>query len=120
MKFKNCIKNRTCYYFDDMIKIEDFDFDNILLDGRSWENILIYNISYKILIGSKLLRIRFDKVNGFIRAYDGTRYLVLFGTEKYDAIYNTIRYLKNKKNVLHTFLLIIMQKSKSIHMTFYL
>ena len=21
------IKNRTCYYFDDIIKIEDFDFD---------------------------------------------------------------------------------------------
>ena len=41
MKFKNCIKNGTCYYFDDMIKIEDFDFDNILLDGRSYENTLI-------------------------------------------------------------------------------
>ena len=26
------IKNRTCYYFDDPIKIEDFDFDNILID----------------------------------------------------------------------------------------
>ena len=23
------IKNRTCYYFDDIIKTEDFDFDNI-------------------------------------------------------------------------------------------
>ena len=120
MKFKNCIKNRTCYYFDDMIKIEDFDFDNILSDVRSYENILIYNISYKILIGSKLLCIRFDKVNGFIRVYDGTRYLVLFATEKYDAIYNTIRYLINKKNVLHIFFLVIMQKSKSIHMTLYL
>ena len=21
------IRNRTCYYFDDIIKIEDFDFD---------------------------------------------------------------------------------------------
>ena len=24
------IKNRTCYYFDDIIKLEDFDLDNIL------------------------------------------------------------------------------------------
>ena len=24
------VKNCTCYYFDDIIKIEDFDFDNIL------------------------------------------------------------------------------------------
>ena len=26
-------------------------------------------------------------------SYDGTRYLVLFGLEKYNAIYNRIRYL---------------------------
>ena len=26
------IKYRTCYYFDDIIKLEDFDFDNILID----------------------------------------------------------------------------------------
>ena len=37
---------------------------------------------YKTLIGAKPLRIRFDKVNGFIRIYDGTRCLVLFGDEK--------------------------------------
>ena len=26
------IKNHTCYYFDDIIKVEDSDFDNILID----------------------------------------------------------------------------------------
>ena len=26
------IKNHTCYYFDGRIRVEDFDFDNILLD----------------------------------------------------------------------------------------
>ena len=26
------IKNRTCYYFDDIIKIEDFILDNVLID----------------------------------------------------------------------------------------
>ena len=26
------IKNRTYYYFDDTIKIEDFDLDNILIE----------------------------------------------------------------------------------------
>ena len=25
---KVCIKNRMCYYFDDLIKNENFDFDN--------------------------------------------------------------------------------------------
>ena len=38
------IKNCTCYYFDDVIKIEDFNFDNIFIDERSYENILVYNI----------------------------------------------------------------------------
>ena len=41
------LKSRTCYYFDDIIKIEDFDFDNILIDEKSYGNILVYNISYK-------------------------------------------------------------------------
>ena len=26
------IKSRTCCYFDDIIKMEDFDFNNILID----------------------------------------------------------------------------------------
>ena len=33
------------YYFDEIIKIEDFNFD-ILLDEKSYENILIYDVSY--------------------------------------------------------------------------
>ena len=27
-------KNRICYYFDDIIKIEDSDIDNILIDEK--------------------------------------------------------------------------------------
>ena len=53
-----CIENRTCYYFDDIIKLEDFDLDGII-DRKSHENILICDILYKTLIGSKPLRIRF-------------------------------------------------------------
>ena len=37
--------------------------------------------------------IRLDKTDRFVRIYDGTRYLTLVGTEKYDAIYDRIRYL---------------------------
>ena len=50
------------------------------------------------LIGSKCLRIRFDKIDGFIRIYDGTRYFTLFGSEKYDAIYERIRYFISLKS----------------------
>ena len=43
-KFKKWhIKNCTCYYFDDIIKLEDFNLDNILRDKESYENIPIYD-----------------------------------------------------------------------------
>ena len=59
---------------------------------------MIYDISYKNLIGSKPLHVRFNKMDGFIRFYDATRYLTLFGSEKYDTIYDKIRYLISLKS----------------------
>ena len=44
------------------------------------------------------MRIRLDKIDGFIKIYDGSRYLVLLGPEKYDAIYDRIRYLISLKS----------------------
>ena len=58
---------------------------------------MIYDISYKTLIDPKPLRIRFDKIDEFIRIYGGTRYLTVFGSEKYDAIYDTSKYLMSLK-----------------------
>ena len=49
------------------------------------------------MIGAKPLCIRFSKADGFIRVYDGTRYVVLFGPEKRDVIYNRIRYFLSQK-----------------------
>ena len=61
MNFKKFVlKIRTCYYFDNIIKFENFYFDNILIDEKSHKNILIYNMSYETLIGAKLFPIRFD------------------------------------------------------------
>ena len=87
------IKIHTCYYLNDMIKVEDFDLDNTLKEEKSYENILVYNILHKTLIGVKTFRIRLDKIDGFIRVSDETTYLVQFGGEKYDFIYNRIRKL---------------------------
>ena len=92
------IKNLTCYYSDDIIKFKYFKFDNILICEKSYKNILIYDILCKNLIGAKPLHIMFDKVNGFIRVYDKTKYLILFGLEKYDAIYDRIIYLISLKS----------------------
>ena len=54
-------KNRTCYYFDDIIKLADFNLGNFIIDENSHEHVLIYVILYKTLIGSKPLQISFDK-----------------------------------------------------------
>ena len=35
------INSFTCYYFDDIIKIKVFDFDNISLDKKSYKIFLI-------------------------------------------------------------------------------
>ena len=44
-----------------MIKLEDFNLDNILIDEKPHKNNFIYEIPYKTLIGSKPLCIRVNK-----------------------------------------------------------
>ena len=49
--------NRACYYLDDIIgaRDKDIDFNDVLLDEKlykeKYENILIYDSSYKTLTG---------------------------------------------------------------------
>ena len=95
------IKNRLCYYFDDVIRYIDVIFNNILLDKKSYKkckNILIYDISYELFMGAKPLLIRFDKIDGFIKIGDGIRYLVLRNYERYNVIYDRIKYLTSEKS----------------------
>ena len=67
-EFKHaCIKNRTCYYFDDIIKWADCDLDNLIIHQKSKKNLLLYDISHKTLNGPNHLRIRFDETDGFIK-----------------------------------------------------
>ena len=40
---------------------------------------------------ANLLRIRFDKINGFIKIYDGIRCLMLHDYKRYNAIYDKIK-----------------------------
>ena len=42
------------------------------------KNMLIYDILYKAFMGVKPLHIWFEKIDGFIKIYDGIRYLVWF------------------------------------------
>ena len=44
------------------------------------------------------MRIRFNQIDGIVRIYDGIRYLTLFGSKEYEAIYNKVRYLISQKS----------------------
>ena len=73
MNLKKLILNILHVTISIKMKIEDFDFYYILLAEISYENILICDILHDTLIGAKPLRIIFDKVDGFIRDYGGTK-----------------------------------------------
>ena len=69
------IKNRTRYYFDDIVRVpwdRDIGFSDISWDEKlyeeKYEKSLIYNISYKTSTSAKPLRARFDKIYGFINS----------------------------------------------------
>ena len=48
----------------------------------------------KLHTGAKPLHIIFDKVDGYIKKYDRTKYLALFHSdEKYERIFDRIKYL---------------------------
>ena len=40
------IKNRTYYFYNDVIDIKKFDLDLLKIDKKSYKDISIYNIGY--------------------------------------------------------------------------
>ena len=49
------IENRPCYYFDDIMRARDFDFGNILLDEKSYENLHENILKTKNIFGCKTI-----------------------------------------------------------------
>ena len=78
------------------------------LDEKSYKNILAYNILYKKFMDAKPLRIRFNKVDGIIKIFDGIGYLELsnsynevfykIDSRKYNVIFDRINYLITEKS----------------------
>ena len=57
----------------------------------------IYNISYKTSTCEKPLRIRYDRIDGFIKIHNNIKYLVLFD-EWCEKICDRIKYLISEKS----------------------
>ena len=106
------------------MKDRDIHSVDILLDKKpneTYENISIFNISYKISTNPKPLHFSFDEIDGFIRVLDGEiKHLVLFDYELFDKICDRIKCLVSKKVVVQIVLVIIFEKSEFPHVILYL
>ena len=79
------IKNRTYYFYNDMINIKHFDPILLIIDRKSYKNIGIYNIGYitiKIIDDCENiyrvnpLYLLVNHANGYIEAKNGNKYLI--------------------------------------------
>ena len=78
------IKNRTYYFFDDMVNIKDFDPNLLKKDKKSYKNINIYYIEYITMEDSDYAKINsvnplyliISKVDGYIKEKKRSKYLV--------------------------------------------
>ena len=70
-------KNRTYYFFNDIINIENFDLNNIEIDKNSYTNILVYCIGYVTIKDLKYVEIYsvnplsliYRYINGYFEEY---------------------------------------------------
>ena len=107
------IKNRTHYFFDDMINIKDFDSNLLKKDKMLYKNIDICCVRYTTMKDSdyvkiysvKSLYLIIDKVDGFIEEKNENKYLTLVSTDKnkkvltkYTKVWNGIKNLIEKLN----------------------
>ena len=100
------IKNRTYYFYNNIIDIEMFDSNMLKLDKKSYKNLVIYNIGYVTIkkidydydINSvNPLYLRIDNANGYIEEINEDKYLLFNVTDenkkllkRYDDVFNGI------------------------------
>ena len=79
------MKNCTYYFFDDMTNIKNFDRNKIMIDGKSYLNILIYYVGYVTRNSVKIKR--------YIEICYGNKYLTVgFADENNNTLKNMRKY----------------------------
>ena len=85
------IKNRTYYFYNDIIDIENFDAKLLKIDKKSYKDIDIFNIGYvtKKKIGNCMninsvnpLYLGITRANGYIEDKGINKYLVFDSTDE--------------------------------------
>ena len=84
------IKNRTYYFFDDMINVKNFDPNLLKIDQKSYKNIDIYCNGYITMKDSEYVKsnslnplyLIINEVDGYIKKENWNKYLTLVSTDK--------------------------------------
>ena len=85
------IKNRTYYFYNDIIDLENFDSSLLKIDKKSYKGIGIYNIGYitikkvddyESIYSVNLLYLLVNHANGYIEAKNVNKYLIFFTTDE--------------------------------------
>ena len=85
------IKNRTYYFYNDIIGLGNFDSSLLNLDKKTYNDIGIYNIGYvtikkigdyKNIYSVNLLYLRITRANGYIEEMEVNKYLAFDSTDE--------------------------------------
>ena len=98
------IKNRTYYFYNNMIDIKDFDAKLLKIDKKLYKDIGIYNIKYitikkiddcKNIYSVNPMYLRVNHANGYIEEKGANKYLVFDSMELHSIdlhyVFNGIR-----------------------------
>ena len=100
------IKNRTYYFYNDIIDLKTFDSNNLKLEKKTYKDLDIFNIGYVTIkkIGDcydvnsvNPLYLRINDASGYIKETNKDKYLIFDETdknkellEKYDDVFSGI------------------------------
>ena len=106
------IKNRTYYFYNDIIDLKNFDARLLKIDKKSYKNIAIYYIGYitikkiydyESIYSVNPLYLRTDHESGYIEEKNGNKYLMFDSAdENKDILKKTMMFgmelrIKSKK-----------------------
>ena len=100
------IKNRTDYFYNDFIDLDEFDESKIKVDKRDFNDFDINNLGYEhkkkisecdVINSVNLLYLRIININGqFKKSKDDAWYLVIFDKDVYKKLVDIFESIKNK------------------------
>ena len=94
------IKNRTYYYFNDIIDIKDFQSNLLKIDKKQHKDIDIYYIGYitikkfgdcENMHNVNHLYLLIYSATGYFKEKNSEKYLVIDSTEKYEEVFSGIK-----------------------------